>query len=597
MIGVTYVFGVTGFAQYDRVHNNPFAWTNAFYNALLLFFLKCPHLDPPINLPLEFARWSGVGVGFWVALAFAGKLLRRDVFGWWHRRRKGRVILCASGEQGIALLHSLLDQSKSVAVLDELPEGELTDEAELKNCPIIYGKPNLQETWQQAGIQTAGRLVIAGQTDGTTAEILDCALKAARDARLKPLSFPCDVQLGDMDLRLAIEKTWSKPAELPLLVGFSDPFAISARKLLLEIMPLDGTGISEHDPRQVHLVILGFGRMGRAVAVEAAYLGQFANQKVLRISVLDRDARRHEQAMRFRYRNFNRAASIYFYEQEACSEATWKLLEEICQEPGMLVSIAICFDHELLAVEIALRLRSLARQTNTPMAVRLRTNHGLAKVLEAAAVEKTPTPPVQTPSPSESSVSKSALPPSTPGGAKPKDPPIHAFGALEETCNFALYPDPFRDDMARNFHKEHVANAQGAGRDPTKEELLREWEKMPEMHKNSSRRHVDHLSIKLRALHRKIAHTTNPATETIFTPQEIPFLSEWEHRRWCAERWLDGWTPGPKPKNEELRTHPDLKPWSELEPVVKDYDTKIIEATAGVLRDLGKQIEAGDPTT
>ena len=62
-----------------------------------------------------------------------------------------------------------------------------------------------------------------------------------------------------------------------------------------------GQGIRPNDPRTVHLVIVGFGRMGRSLALRAAKMGHFANGKLLRISVIDREADRQREHFLFRY--------------------------------------------------------------------------------------------------------------------------------------------------------------------------------------------------------------------------------------------------------------------------------------------------------
>ena len=52
-------------------------------------------------------------------------------------------------------------------------------------------------------------------------------------------------------------------------------------------------------PRTVHIVLLGFGRMGRSVAVRAAKIGHFANGRLLRITVVDRQAELQRERLLF----------------------------------------------------------------------------------------------------------------------------------------------------------------------------------------------------------------------------------------------------------------------------------------------------------
>ena len=66
--------------------------------------------------------------------------------------------------------------------------------------------------------------------------------------------------------------------------------------------------------------------------------------------------------------------------------------------------------------------------------------------------------------------------------------------------------------------------------------------------------------------------------------------TEWpEHARFCAERYLAGWTIG-EIKDRNLRTSPFLKAWAELTPDEQRKDYEQIQAIPGVLKRIGKAI-------
>jgi hypothetical protein len=96
------------------------------------------------------------------------------------------------------------------------------------------------------------------------------------------------------------------------------------------------------------------------------------------------------------------------------------------------------------------------------------------------------------------------------------------------------------------------------------------WRDLPEYQRESNRHAADHARIKIRMA--KIIS----ANEDEINAETIRKLAESEHRRWCAEKILDGWEPLPDEKEdrwhnskgeEDLRNqryHPDIRPVKEL---------------------------------
>jgi len=91
------------------------------------------------------------------------------------------------------------------------------------------------------------------------------------------------------------------------------------------------------------------------------------------------------------------------------------------------------------------------------------------------------------------------------------------------------------------------------------------WRTLPEYQRESNRYAADHAAVK----HRMATALGDPTGEKIATVQA---LAESEHRRWCAEKILDGWEPLPEEDTNrweqedgervlrEQRYHPDILP-------------------------------------
>ena len=60
-----------------------------------------------------------------------------------------------------------------------------------------------------------------------------------------------------------------------------------------------------------------------------------------------------------------------------------------------------------------------------------------------------------------------------------------------------------------------------------------------------------------------------------FNKEELEELSHLEHKRWMAERLLEGWTFG-KTRNDYRKENPKLVLWEMLEKEIKEENRQII---------------------
>jgi hypothetical protein len=242
------------------------------------------------------------------------------------------------------------------------------------------------------------------------------------------------VHLSDVDLRSSLQTVFAK-GDGGVTLRFFDLFDLEARRLLREDLPLDGRGIAEDDPRQAHLVILGLGRMGRALALRAAQVGHFANGKRLRISVIDRHAETKQAALLFRYPQATEVCDLQFHTLQAETPEARQLLEQWCSDAGTITSVAICFDNEPQALEMALQLQSALHPCRVPVAIRMARQSGLARLLQE-----------------ERRV-----------GSMGRLSHIQPFGMYEDCCHPESLAEGMEDRLARRIHADY-AEAQAAGR-------------------------------------------------------------------------------------------------------------------------------------
>jgi hypothetical protein len=174
---------------------------------------------------------------------------------------------------------------------------------------------------------------------------------------------------------------------------------------------------------------------------------------------------------------------------------------------------------------------------------------------------------------------------------------LHAFGVLEAVCQpAALLAGPY-ERIAREIHSEHVASQTAAGLGPEESSSIADWDALDASFRESSRRHAEHIAVKLAAVGYDIEPFTDWSTPVIaFTDDEIEIMARLEHERWCEERTREGWRFAAEKDEHEL-TSPSLVPWDELSDRDREYDRTLVRKTSAILAKVGFRVVRRERTT
>ena len=452
-----------------------------------------------------------------------------------------------------------------MVVIDRAPPDDLTRECARLGAQVITGNVTDPGVLRAAGIRRAAELWALCPEDGVNCETAVQAEKvlAERPGRSgAPLL--CNVHLSDIDLRVELQRHAGLAARgSPVNLQFFDLFDREARQVLLHELPIDHEGIGPGDPRRPHLVILGFGRMGRSMALRAAKLGHFANglddpARRLRISVIDRIGSQGEAACLFRYPRLRDLVDLTVHPLDLETPAARGLIEGWGSEEGSLTSIVVCFDDQSRAVEVALRLIPLLRPEAVRVAVRIGHREGVGSLVDRIWGPAAP-------------------------GARVR---VRTFGRLDEGCCEAALSGAGEERIAQAIHEAFVAERLREGGRDRSDRSMASWDDLDEDLRESNRQQADHIPIKLRAIGRDVvAAAGGDASGLHFSPAELELLAQMEHARWVAERVLAGWTSGPK--DIERRVSPYLCGWGELPDTIREYDRAAVRAIPELLRKAG----------
>ena len=567
-----YILGTVGYLELETHDPRGACLGNALYHTAQLFLLHTPHFAGAVPWTLEIARWLAVLTTLGTVFRAGTHIFRQERAERKLTRLSGHIIVCGLGRKGMDLAAHFRTNKhcggkQEVVVLDRSPEPDLVARCEKLGAHVIIGDATQPESLEQAGLARAASLFAVCPVDATNCAIAAQVMKLRASGGKERLL--CHIHLSDVDLREAMQHSPAQQSDSAKVdFRFFDVFDPEARRLVAEGLPLDHDGLPPNDPRIAHLVILGFGNMGRTLALRAAQLGVFANGKRLRISVIDRRADAHRDELLFRHPQIAEVADLQFHQHEAASPMTRQLLETCCANKGELTSVAICFDNEALALELALELLPMIEGGGARLAVRMAGEHGLAEILKQVR-------------PNHGQMKR-----------------IEPFGMEECWCRVASPDGLDSDSFARRIHAEYerITNPAPNGQpvipeDEQRQKEIEVWFKQPEDFRESNRQQAAHIHIKLRAIGCEVAPLNDPrAPVTEFPPDQLEMLARLEHDRWMAERRIANWRFAPGKKDIARRTNPNLVDWAQLDHGIQKYDREFVRLIPRLLEGVGLKV-------
>lgn len=551
---ITLILGTYGHLLYQEPAHLYFL--NALYHAFQLFIMHVPHFEKPVPVALEIARWAGAITTSLIVVNVFILLLYRELNVLRLKYMKNHVIICGIGVRGLEVAVKLRQQDhKTVVAIEKNPEPEVVELLKKHKIILIVGDATKPEILQQAQLMKASSIYALCPDDTTNLAIADQAeaLNKTRVAKCKVF-----VHINDSDMRLTFQTT---PGKQMHSLSFIDAYNPLAQDLLTTILPLDQQGIPPESSSQVHLILLGFGKMGRSLAINAAQLGQFANRKKIKISVIDLQALKNAERLFFHHPDFKNVADIEFYEQDVQSLNTLKLFQNWCTAPNQLVSVVFCFDNTSLAVDTFLSLKAILSQKQVQVAIRTNNAACIRKLLDDLGCKQ-----------------------------------IKTFGVESKFGDWFLEAKSGQIKKAIAIHKAYVALVKKqAEKDPKileryTPDVLADWKDLDANFRESSFQQAMHIPIKVQAAGYKIVPESDPRPAIMqFDKDIIEPLAILEHDRWIAERTVFNWKYG-DPSDKPNRINRNLVEWGRLTPEIKQYDFDAVERIPELLKAVGEKM-------
>ena len=527
-----------------------------------------------------------LGLGAWVLICAVLTALMVEM----HNRRVERIlaghsryslgkgghgVILGWGPMGVSAVKKLRDQygCRKVLILSRVDAGsiraELTSAYEFRwqdavtNMIVYNGSPAAPEQLDLLALDAAKMLLYLGEPgDGEIAhdsQALNILALVAQRVRSRPVPLPCYFSILSIGLfnRLAVQDL---PETLSPGIEFHpfSPYGNWARRLW-SVLPLDANGKTDgrryYPPLAyrplaagavVRLFILGFGNMGRALAIHAARIAHYPAGAKLRVTVVDPEAASLKDTF-FACLPIEQleplGIQIDFMAARAEAPAVRKSLAEAVADPGQIVTVAVCLPAPDAALETAISLPPEIRDSATPVLLRQRAPLSAEGSMLARGLLSH----------------------------------LYIFGS-EDDCGL----DKSLDRLAMAAHAIYLEKAKASGKyAPDKKPSHREWERLPAMKRVSNLNQTDAILERLAAWGYGLEPSAKP--DVPVNPADVgdhcprPSIGAGG-----ANTSLAGWSIGPV-DDLTKRTHPDLRPFDQLPEGTKDYDRSVAQSIPDLL--------------
>lgn len=491
---------------------------------------------------------------------------------WRLQDKKNHVVITGFGDCGQQFALAVLERRQEVVAIDLEPsEQQQTFVSQNQNLTLLAGEPNDRATLLQSAAHKAERVIFASHDNlvniqGVTH--LRQLLKEEPSSTQKT----AHIQIHDPDF---VESLKEYPhflkEDCTLKVISFNKHRIAARRLLLSYPLYQYADLRGQD--RVRVAIFGFDLKGQQLALQLALNSYYRDFKAPHIIIVDPKATQRGQEFLSRYPGLKdpEVSKISLIDFDIHAHAldvpnqdvlpAFKITNKECA-PGLpsflqalemqgqkesaygqsLTAILLCFEKDYRNITAALRLRIKSQQSRwalAPIFVEM------TQELQALSIPVDKTPHFEE--------------------------VVQHFGQVEQICTWQEMVEGCSDDLAKFLHEAynaHYGNNQGTL-----------WSDLAEDLRDANRGAADHLGVKLASVGYSVSGDPSHWSRTVdltVDSEAKELMAILEHRRWYAERLLNGWQYG-RIRDNRRKIHPCLVSFDRLADEEKEKDRNNID--------------------
>ncbi len=456
-----------------------------------------------------------------------------------------------------ALIESLIKDSSEVIVLAEDSATAVRDKVrgalngqEGQKVIVYHGTLDSPEDIASLSLQHATCIIILGTFPMLGRDSRNLEISRLVDAHLKSLSkrVPCHVHIRDPESYALLERVYVNDSDLGIELLPFNFHADWARQVLVGFDALENNGkriytvldykpITEESDKTVHFAIVGFGRMGRAMLLQALRLCHYANGSTTHITVIDFNAEILKQEFLATYPSVGQIDNIELNFMSCAIESSEarNMLKGLVDSTKHLLTVAVCIRNPDDALQIGLTLPATVLRSESPILIRQEMSIGFAELIKQR---------------NETKLCQNLL----------------FFGDHDQCTEL----NQIRDKLAQAYHEVYLEERRNKNTFDDKDPVCQSWEKLALKYRQTNRNLADLIPLKIRSIG-CYAQASKKSKLYQVPVVDVEVLARIEHNRWAADRLLSGWQVGPE-KNEELMISPYLVPYDHLAEEIKEYD-------------------------
>jgi hypothetical protein len=562
------LLGQIGFIKNNIATGEERTFLDNLYRTLGLLSMNSGSVAGPVSWELQIARFLVPVVAAYTALLALATVFTQQsqqVRLWFIR---DHVIICGLGRKGIRLANQFRQRGEKVVAIEPDEGNDWIEACRSSGAIVLNGDASDPDILQKARLNRARYLISVVGDDGKNADVAVQAEKLS--FKREDGTLTCSIHIVDPQLwYLLREKELNRASNSHFRLELFNIFDRGASLLLNTHSPWAGE--QGEQPFDKHLVLIGLGKLGQSLVVQAAshwWERRENPDQRLRFSIIDQDAEQKIETLCLRYPNLEEISDLDPLQMDVRS-ADFQRAAFLYDEDRLynVDSVYICMDNDSLGLHIGLSLHQKVRDHNIPVVVRMVEDAGLALLLHEEE---------------NNSAYKN----------------LHAFPLLDQTCTPDLVLRGTHELLARDLHTAYLDGLDESQLEGGGDLALASWEDLPEDTKEKNRKQADRMTAILKEHGYRIAPLTDwKAADLVFNEgegaDEVEAMARMEHELWCQEMLADGWQWGPE-RSKKQRTNPDIVPWEKLPPEEIEKNKKFIRDLSKVLSRSGFQIERRD---
>ncbi|MFW9998312.1 MAG: NAD-binding protein, partial [Candidatus Odinarchaeota archaeon] len=560
---ITLVLGFIGFSKLAAEQNLYHSPSTIFYKVLRLFILE-GEFTTPIPLELEIARFLAPAFLAYAGLKALLLVFQENIQVFRVHFFKNHAVICGLGDKGFYLAQDFINSGTNVVIIEKNPVNDHLQLIKQDGAVVLIGDATEKVLLQKAKVHRANSLIVVSGDDGVNVEIAVRAYNLINsfkpDSIVKHGKVNCYVHLVDLHLRTTLSRhaIFTNPHDL-FVLNYFNSFENAARLLFREY-PIEKMTSIDPSSEQIHLVIIGLGRMGQSVLIQSSKVCYYSATTKPCITVVDKEAEMKVNSFKRFNPHFTKVVDLHYETLDVLSpKLAYASFWNDENTPPVTLFI-ICIDDDALGLTTALTLLNSLGNEKKPILVRMEDYTGLATLLYEQNFVK--------------------------------NNPIYPFGMTRDIVSREILLNESLDTLAKIITSEGEIEQITTYIPADLKAVKDSWSYLPENMKESTRHQADHLEIKLRNIDCVVDQVENRAVKIYeLSPNEVEKLAQLEHARWLAEHQLDGWTYTRVEENSHLKISPYLVPWQKLPEAKKESIRQTVRKIPRLLAGYGLEIQ------